>query len=412
MKHSFFTHILFLLTLMVSMTVGAKQRTIRVLAIGNSFSEDAVENNLHELGEAQGTCIIAGNLYIGGCPLQRHWDNAQNDRPAYRYRKVDAEGKQQQHDNTRLSTALQDEHWDYVSLQQASGLSGQYETFEPYLRQLIAYVRQYAPKAKLIWHQTWAYQHNSSHGAFPNYDCDQMTMYNRIVSAAQQAMRDNGIKIVVPSGTAIQNARTTFIGDNMNRDGYHLQLQYGRYTAACAWVETLTGQSVVGNSYRAKGMSDDLVRATQEAAHAAVTRPWTITDLSAIRPQHVIYTDKTAPIALRVQDLLSRMTLEEKVMQLNQYTLGTNNNENNRGIEVKNIPAETGSLIYFGTDAALRNRMQQHAVNDSRLHIPIVFAYDVIHGLQLQPQAHPPVMPCRSSGEPHVGCRLDILTND
>ena len=103
MKHSFFTRILFLLTLMVSMTVGAKQRTIRVLAIGNSFSEDAVENNLHELGEAQGTCIIAGNLYIGGCPLQRHWDNAQNDRPAYRYRKVDAEGKRQQHDNTRLS---------------------------------------------------------------------------------------------------------------------------------------------------------------------------------------------------------------------------------------------------------------------------------------------------------------------
>ena len=373
---------LLLLALMVSMTVGAKQRTIRVLAIGNSFSEDAVENNLHELGEAQGTCIIVGNMYIGGCPLQRHWDNAQNDRPAYRYRKVDADGKRQQHDNTRLSTALQDEHWDYVSLQQASGLSGQYATFEPYLRQLIAYVRQYAPKARLIWHQTWAYQHNSSHAAFPNYDCDQMTMYSHIVSAARQAMRDNGIRIVVPSGTAIQNARTTFIGDNMNRDGYHLQLQYGRYAAACAWVETLTGQSVVGNTYRAKGMSDDLVRATQEAAHAAVTQPWAITDLSAIRPQRIIYTDKTAPVALRVQDLLSRMTLEEKVMQLNQYTLGTNNNENNRGVEVKNIPAGIGSLIYFGTDAALRNRMQRHAVNDSRLHIPIVFAHDVIHGFR------------------------------
>lgn len=382
MKHSFFTRTLLLLALMVSMTVGAKQRTIRVLAIGNSFSEDAVENNLRELGEAQGTCIIVGNMYIGGCPLQRHWDNAQNDRPAYRYRKVDADGKRQQHDNTRLSTALQDEHWDYVSLQQASGLSGQYATFEPYLRQLIAYVRQYAPKARLIWHQTWAYQHNSSHAAFPNYDCDQMTMYSHIVSAARQAMRDNGIRIVVPSGTAIQNARTTFIGDNMNRDGYHLQLQYGRYATACAWVETLTGQSVVGNTYRAKGMSDDLVRATQEAAHAAVTQPWAITDLSAIRPQRIIYTDKTAPVALRVQDLLSRMTLEEKVMQLNQYTLGTNNNENNCGVEVKNIPAGIGSLIYFGTDAALRNRMQRHAVNDSRLHIPIVFAHDVIHGFR------------------------------
>lgn len=54
-----------------------------------------------------------------------------------------------------------------------------------------------------------------------------------------------------------------------------------------------------------------------------------------------------APIEERIEDLLSRMTLKEKVMQLNQYTLGRNNIENNKGEEVKDIPAEIGSLIYF-----------------------------------------------------------------
>ena len=81
-------------------------------------------------------------------------------------------------------------------------------------------------------------------------------------------------------------------------------------------------------------------------------------------------------------DLLSRMTLEEKVMQLNQYTLGRNNNVNNVGEEVKKVPAEIGSLIYFETNPALRNSMQKKAMEESRLGIPIIFGYDAIHGFR------------------------------
>lgn len=95
-----------------------------------------------------------------------------------------------------------------------------------------------------------------------------------------------------------------------------------------------------------------------------------------------LYKDAKAPIEERIEDLLSRMTLKEKVMQLNQYTLGRNNIENNKGEEVKDIPAEIGSLIYFPTDPELRNRMQRHAMKDSRLGIPILFGYDAIHGFR------------------------------
>ena len=95
-----------------------------------------------------------------------------------------------------------------------------------------------------------------------------------------------------------------------------------------------------------------------------------------------VYKDASAPEELRVNDLLSRMTLHEKVMQLNQYTLGRNNNVNNIGEEVIDIPAEIGSLIYFDTDATLRNIMQKKAVENSRLGIPILFGYDDIHGFK------------------------------
>ena len=95
-----------------------------------------------------------------------------------------------------------------------------------------------------------------------------------------------------------------------------------------------------------------------------------------------IYKDAKVPIEERVDDLLTRMTLEEKILQLNQYTMGRNNNVNNIGEEVKKVPAEIGSLIYYDTNPTLRNNVQKKAMEESRLGIPIIFGYDAIHGFR------------------------------
>lgn len=95
-----------------------------------------------------------------------------------------------------------------------------------------------------------------------------------------------------------------------------------------------------------------------------------------------LYKDAKAPIEKRIDDLISRMTLEEKVLQLNQYTLGRNNNVNNVGEEVKKVPSGIGSLIYFDINPELRNSMQKKAMEESRLGIPIIFGYDAIHGFR------------------------------
>lgn len=93
-----------------------------------------------------------------------------------------------------------------------------------------------------------------------------------------------------------------------------------------------------------------------------------------------VYKNAAKPVEERVADLVSRMTLEEKVMQLNQYTLGRNDNANNMADPVNDIPAQIGSLIYFSSNPELRNRVQKKAMEQSRLGIPILFGYDVIHG--------------------------------
>lgn len=373
-----------ILSLFVFVSVLSLQaRTVRILAIGNSFSRDAVEQNLHEIAAADGDTAVIGNLFIGGCSLERHLNNVRGNKHDYVYRKIGADGRMSETKNASVADALADEAWDYVSMQQASPLSGIYDTYAASLPELLAYVKAKAPKkAGIVLHQTWAYQQGAGHSGFGNYGRDQLTMYRAIVGANDRAAKAAKIKTIVPAGTAIQNARTSYIGDNLNRDGYHLDLGIGRFTAACAWYEKLFGKDVTVNTYLPAGMNPDLARAARAAAHAAVLRPSEITDLSAMEPSMPLYKDSRVPVEIRVADLLSRMTLEEKVLQLNQYTLGRNNNANNIGEEVKEIPAEIGSLIYFDTDPGLRNAMQRRAVEESRLGIPVIFGYDAIHGFR------------------------------
>jgi len=258
----------------------AQQKTVRILAIGNSFSQDAVEQYLHELAEAEGISTIIGNMFIGGCSLERHVKNARDNAPAYAYRKIGTDGKKREKGKMSLEAVLADEDWDYVSLQQASPFSGMYETYEASLPELIEYVKARLPKkTKLMLHQTWAYASTSKHSGFKNYNCNQLTMYQAIADAVKKAAKANKIKIVIPSGTAIQNARTSFIGDHLNRDGYHLDVKVGRYTAACTWFERIFKHNVVGNPYAPEGLDEARKAVAQKAAHAAVKHPYKVTDL-------------------------------------------------------------------------------------------------------------------------------------
>ena len=261
--------------------VYAQQKTVRILAIGNSFSQDAVEQYLHELAEAEGISTIIGNMFIGGCSLERHVKNARDNAPAYAYRKIGTDGKKREKGKMSLEAVLADEAWDYVSLQQASPFSGMYETYEASLPELIEYVKARLPKkTKLMLHQTWAYASTSKHSGFKNYNCNQLTMYQSIADAVKKAAKANKIKIVIPSGTAIQNARTSFIGDHLNRDGYHLDVKIGRYTAACTWFERIFKHNVIGNPYAPEGLDEARKAVAQKAAHAAVKHPYKVTDLS------------------------------------------------------------------------------------------------------------------------------------
>ena len=177
-----------------------------------------------------------------------------------------------------MSNALRSQKWDFISLQQVSGSSGLADTYGQ-LDYLISYVKMLCPDAKVVWNMTWAYQQDSTHGDFVKYNKDQMTMYNAILNAvAQRVSSRKDIFAVIPTGTAVQNARTSYIGDNLTRDGFHLSLDFGRYVAGMTFVHKLTGLSVKNVKYMPAGVDDTMRKIAIESATNAVKKPRAVTN--------------------------------------------------------------------------------------------------------------------------------------
>lgn len=220
-------------------------KSLKVLAIGNSFSVDAM-THLYRVMEAEGVEeIVLGNLFVGGCTLKQHAGFAAVNEAAYRYDKC-TDGSWTQTPTTSLLTGLQDEDWDVITMQQGSYDSGLVDSYQPYLNNLIAYVQQNKtnPDAKLLWHMTWAYQSNSTHQGFANYGNNQQAMYSGIVNALQKVIDPNeNFQGTIPVGTVIQNLRDSVIGDQLTRDGYHLNY-LGRAAASYTWYAVLAGQKL------------------------------------------------------------------------------------------------------------------------------------------------------------------------
>ena len=252
---------------------------IRVLCIGNSFSWDAVEQELVPLCDAQGIEVEIHNLYYGGCSLAQHADFLMRDTAAYSHRVCANARPRLIKDTISLRQALRDGKYDYISLQQASHDSGIRASYEPWLSLLIDTVRAYQPEAQICWMQTWAYSRDAKHPAYPRYHSDQQEMWDSIVSCSNYVLdimekqlpsfQGGGRPLLIPCGTAIQLARQTKLGDTLCRDGYHLNYVYGRYTAACVWYEILTGKDVRRNRYKNPQMTLSQKRLTQRAAHQA-----------------------------------------------------------------------------------------------------------------------------------------------
>ena len=260
--------------------------SIKILAIGNSFSQDAMNNHLYEVLESAGYKeIILGNMYIGGCSLDTHWSNMKNDTVAYTYYYRDATTngwRKSASDGAKLSEAMNEVEWDYITIQQVSGSSGNPSDFGN-LDNCLNWIDENKtnPNAKILWHMTWAYDETATNSSFSKYNKDQMTMYRKILDTTNEKVLSHGlVDGVIPSGTAIQNMRTSALLDDdailHETDGYHLSANVGDYIAALTWYAYLSGDDVSGVAYQPDAVAD--FRSDINASvNAAVENPYKVT---------------------------------------------------------------------------------------------------------------------------------------
>ena len=243
---------------------------MNILAIGNSFSQDATAY-LHQMAEACGATAQVANLYVPGCSLESHWKFVQNgDEPAYDLEENGAKTGRK----ISLRAALGLRRWDVITLQQCSPLCGVRSSYTPYLPLLCGFCRALSPGSRLYLHETWAYETDSTHSAFAQYGSSQTRMADQVQEAYARIAAELGLPCI-PVGRVVRYFRESVPGyavaqggRRLTRDGYHLSIPLGRLLAALVWIEALAGRDVSGIGYVPPEASEEEARCVPELSEA------------------------------------------------------------------------------------------------------------------------------------------------
>lgn len=211
---------------------------MKILCIGNSFSQDATQY-LHQIARSVGEDFQIANLYIGGCSLERHFRNMHSENEVYDL----IYNGQPTHFMVSVKEALLNRSWDIVTVQQASSSSPKPETYTPYGEELVHYVRKLCPKAKVVVHQTWAYEDGSekllSLMGYPTHDA----MFADIEKAYAIFAETINAYGIIPSGKLMQSMLKSGV-EKVHRDTFHATKGLARYAQGLLWYRMLTGNSV------------------------------------------------------------------------------------------------------------------------------------------------------------------------
>lgn len=223
--------------------------TLKVLAIGNSFTDDPTAY-LDDIVISSGIdrsklCLYVG--VIGGSSLQTWAEKYNSNETVDIVRRVGLASV-----STTSGTLKQifSQDWDIVVLNQLSNLAINYGSLNPHLKNIRSFIRQDCTNQKvcIAWQSVWSY--------YKDYTDNPKGIigWSDLCSVTKEQINKDGVDIIIPTGTAIQNARGSSLNTahDITRDGRHLAFGIGRYIAACTWFQVLFSPvfnvNIVGNS--------------------------------------------------------------------------------------------------------------------------------------------------------------------
>lgn len=211
---------------------------MKVLSIGNSFSQDA-QRYLSRLAEHNGEDLLTVNLMIGGCSLETHYQMMKSGENKYM---LEVNGV-----TTgiwvNMPQVVKSCKWDVITLQQASHCSFDYDTYMPYAKEIVDFVRENNPDAKILVHQTWAYADGSDRLKDVAKLSSAKEMLDKIKVCYDLMAKEINADGIIPSGIAMQKALDLGV-DKIHRDTFHASLGAGRYLLALCWYKKIFDKDI------------------------------------------------------------------------------------------------------------------------------------------------------------------------
>lgn len=242
--------------------------SLRILAIGNSFTEDAMQY-MDAMVKASGidmSRICVSTLTEGSSNFET-WLNKDYENKVFSLNRVTGTAVMQHEGKLR---ELLHQNWDVIVVQQSSTLSYDWKSFA-YLKGLEEKLLMYCTNSGLClaFQLVWSHDHS-----------EMPYVLEGNIACCKKMMNRYGIDLIIPTGIAIQNARDTRLNDDMylTRDYWHLNKGMARYIATATWFESLFkpvfNVTVMDNSCQPDGKNayDDIVLAKQ-CVIKAVTDP-------------------------------------------------------------------------------------------------------------------------------------------
>lgn len=302
MRRSIALLLCLVLTPLLATSQDKQGKTVRLLTVGNSFSQNATKY-LDRIVEADGNTLIHHRCVIGGSGPEQHLAKAAlHEKDAKDKNGLYTSGKS-------LKQELVAEKWDVITIQQASIRSHDAANYRPAAKELFDYIKKYAPASEVVIHQTWAYREDDPRFRTPSSKSGEpkthKEMYDGLSSAYRTIAKELGVRRI-PVGDAFYAADTdpkwgykpdpkfdpkttkapdlpdqthslhvgqrwVKMGDkaSLQMDGHHAS-PAGEYLGGLVFYEFLYGTSAVGNKFRPSGVDADYARFLQETAHKAV----------------------------------------------------------------------------------------------------------------------------------------------
>ena len=269
-----------------------------VLLFGHSFGVDSTEHLPALLDAAGVRTVRLGRFVKANCSLEEHYNFFAADalNSNYTYYECAPGSTTWQTRSLTVKQVVSERAWDYVIFQNSLENEGRYETAQPYLNNLVAYVRSrsrelFGREPVICWNLFWPISKLAEDGSTLTYRLSfygnsSQKAWEAYVKATRQLMADTGITNIVPTGAALMNLRASALNtasmQEFTRDKYHLSEGAGRYTAACTLFEYFIapkyGVSVLGNSLRLPSLTqpvtDDNAGTLQQCAVDAVRNPF------------------------------------------------------------------------------------------------------------------------------------------